>query len=99
MCQILNRRRNAENEFSVLLPSQAGASKDGWSPQISPSKNQLRKIDLRIPVAEMVPIIDAAQPPKLPVSPNRFLGAGLLAIGLFSTVSGYLMLKSARRPV
>jgi hypothetical protein len=42
---------------------------------------------------------DVAQPPELPAGPNRFLGAALLAIGLFSTVGGFLMLKSSRRSV
>ena len=54
------------------------------------------KIDLYSPSTAMVQIMDAAQPPELPTSPNRFLGAVLLAIGLFSTIGGFLMLKSSR---
>jgi uncharacterized protein involved in exopolysaccharide biosynthesis len=45
-----------------------------------------------------VVIVDAAQPPQSPAGPNRFLGAVLLAIGLFPTVGGFLIIKSARRP-
>jgi hypothetical protein len=47
----------------------------------------------------MATIIEIAQPPKSPVGPNRSLGAALLAIGLLSTVGGFLMLKSSRHPV
>jgi hypothetical protein len=54
------------------------------------------KIDLDIPRTATVQIIDAAQPPKSPAGPNRFLGAVLLAIGLFSTGGGLLLLKSSR---
>jgi uncharacterized protein involved in exopolysaccharide biosynthesis len=36
-----------------------------------------------------------AEPPKFPVSPNRWLGAMLLAIGLLTTVRGFLLLKSS----
>jgi hypothetical protein len=63
------------------------------------SKIESEKMAIRFPTSEMVTIVDAAQPPKLPASPNRFLGAVLLAIGLFPTVGGFLMIKSARRPV
>jgi hypothetical protein len=62
------------------------------------AKITAEKIDLDIPRTATVQIIDAAQPPKSPASPNRFLGAALLAIGLFPTVGGVLMLKSSRRP-
>jgi uncharacterized protein involved in exopolysaccharide biosynthesis len=54
------------------------------------------KLDLEIPITSMVEIIDdAAQPPKSPVGPNRWLGAALLAIGLFPTFGGLFFLKSA----
>jgi uncharacterized protein involved in exopolysaccharide biosynthesis len=58
------------------------------------------KMDIATPMfRQMVTIIDAAQPPKSPASPNRFLGAVLLSIGLFPTVGGLLTLKSSRHPV
>jgi uncharacterized protein involved in exopolysaccharide biosynthesis len=57
------------------------------------------KLDLQIPKTMIVAIVNAAQPPELPASPNRFLGAVLLAIGLFPTIGGFLVLKSARHPV
>jgi len=56
------------------------------------------KLSVQIPKTTIVQIVDAAQPPKSPASPNRFLGAVLLAIGLFPTVGGFLIIKSARRP-
>jgi len=62
------------------------------------AKITAEKIDLDIPRTATVQIIDAAQPPKSPAGPNRFLGAVLLAIGLFPTVGGFLIIKSARRP-
>ncbi len=55
-------------------------------------------LELRVPPL-LVTIIDLAQPTKSPISPNRFLGVALLAIGLFPTVGGFLMLKSAHRSV
>jgi uncharacterized protein involved in exopolysaccharide biosynthesis len=45
----------------------------------------------------LVQIVDIAEPPKFPASPNRWLGAALLAIGLFPTLGGFLFLKSSRR--
>jgi len=63
------------------------------------AKIESEKLDLQIPKTTMVQIVDLAQPPKSPASPNRFLGAVLLAIGLFPTVGGFLMLKSSRYPV
>jgi uncharacterized protein involved in exopolysaccharide biosynthesis len=62
------------------------------------AKIKSEKLDLQVPTTTMVQIVDAAQPPELPTSPNRFLGAALLAIGLFPTVGGFLIIKSARRP-
>jgi uncharacterized protein involved in exopolysaccharide biosynthesis len=55
------------------------------------------KLDLQIPTTTMVQIVDAAQRSELPASPNRFLGAVLLAIGLFPAVGGLLLLKSSRQ--
>jgi uncharacterized protein involved in exopolysaccharide biosynthesis len=54
-------------------------------------------LDSPIPKTSMIEIVDVAQPPKFPVSPNRWLGAALLAIGLFPTLGGLLLLKSSRR--
>ena len=53
----------------------------------------------RIPRQQWCKLLTLAQPPKSPASPNRFLGAVLLAIGLFPTVGGFLMLKSSRYSV
>jgi hypothetical protein len=39
-------------------------------------------------------ITDIAEPPKSPVSPDRFLGAELLALGLVSSVAGWRLLKT-----
>ena len=62
------------------------------------AKISAEKLDIATPkFRQMVEIVDAAQPPELPASPNRFLGAVLLAIGLFPTVGGFLMIKSSRR--
>ena len=55
-------------------------------------------LEVATPKFAPVEIIDAAQLPKSPAGPNRFLGAALLAIGLFPTIGGVLMLKSSRRP-
>lgn len=60
------------------------------------AKIAAEKLDLAVPKT-MVPIVSVAQPPKSPAGPNRFLGAVLLAIGLFPTVGGFLMLKSSRQ--
>ncbi len=43
--------------------------------------------------------VSAAKPPKSPESLNCWLGAALLAIGLFPTIGGFLMLKSVRQHV
>jgi uncharacterized protein involved in exopolysaccharide biosynthesis len=58
---------------------------------------EAEKIDLQIPRASMVEIVDTAKPPEFPVGPDRWLGAALLAIGLFPTVGGFLLLKTSRR--
>ncbi|HTX22839.1 MAG TPA: Wzz/FepE/Etk N-terminal domain-containing protein [Candidatus Aquilonibacter sp.] len=55
-----------------------------------------KKIDLAIPKTSDVQIVDAAEPPKFPIGPDRPLGAVLLVIGLFPTVGGFLFLKSSR---
>jgi uncharacterized protein involved in exopolysaccharide biosynthesis len=60
-------------------------------------KIETEKVDLQIPKTSMVQITDPAEPPKNPVSPNRFLGTVLLALGLISTVTGFLLLKSGRQ--
>lgn len=55
------------------------------------------RLKIQIPNTSLVKIVDAAKPPGFPAGPNRWLGATLLAIGLFLTVGGLLMLKSSRR--
>jgi uncharacterized protein involved in exopolysaccharide biosynthesis len=63
------------------------------------SKIAALKMDLATTsVRPMVEIVDTALLPELPAGPNRFLGAALLVIGLFTTVGGLLLLKSSRRP-
>jgi len=62
--------------------------------QLLGSKLEPGKMDLQIPFASMVQIINIAEPPKSPVSPGRFLGAELLALGLVLSVAGWLLLKS-----
>jgi uncharacterized protein involved in exopolysaccharide biosynthesis len=61
------------------------------------AKIEYDKSTLQVPRIPMVEIVDIAKPPKFPVSPNRWLGATLLAIGLFSAVGGFLLLKSSYR--
>jgi uncharacterized protein involved in exopolysaccharide biosynthesis len=61
------------------------------------AKIESEKLDLQIPKTTMVQIVDLAQPSQFPASPNRFLGAVLLAIGLFPTVGGFLMIKCSRQ--
>ena len=63
------------------------------------AKIAAEKIDLQLPKAQVIVIVNAAEQPKSPIGPNRFLGAVLLAIGLLSTVGGFVMLKSSRQPV
>jgi uncharacterized protein involved in exopolysaccharide biosynthesis len=55
------------------------------------------KIDLAIPRTATVQITDIAQPPEFPVGPNRWLGAALLVVGLFSTIGGLFLLESSRQ--
>jgi uncharacterized protein involved in exopolysaccharide biosynthesis len=65
--------------------------------KILAAKIESEKLNLLIPQTSLVLITDPAQPPTSPVSPNRPLGAALLAIGLLSTAGGFLLLKSSRR--
>jgi len=60
-------------------------------------KIEAEKLNLSMPLTSMVAIVDPAVPPQTPIGPNRVLGALLLAIGLFPTVGGFLLLKSSRR--
>jgi capsular polysaccharide biosynthesis protein len=55
---------------------------------------EMDKSDIQIPNDPVIQIVDAARTPKFPITPNRWLGATLLAIGLFPTVAGFLLLKS-----
>lgn len=61
-------------------------------------KIEQEKVALEIPNTAMVQIIDVARPPQSPVSPNRCLGLGLLALGVLSTVCGWRFLKSPSLP-
>jgi uncharacterized protein involved in exopolysaccharide biosynthesis len=80
-------KRKLDNMIQFRKLLQAKITSESMGPPTNP---KLR------PLAE---VVDAAQPPKSPAGPNLFLGAGLLAIGLFPTVGGFLMLKFSRHPV
>jgi beta-lactamase regulating signal transducer with metallopeptidase domain len=54
------------------------------------------KTDLTLPRTAQVEILELAEPPLQPVSPNRFLGTGLLVGGSLLGLTGIVMLK--RRP-
>jgi uncharacterized protein involved in exopolysaccharide biosynthesis len=54
------------------------------------------KTDLALPRKAEVEILELAAPPLQPVSPNRFLGAGLLVAGSLLGLTGIVMLR--RRP-
>jgi len=69
-------------EFHKLLAAKIASEKSG----------------LATPHPATVQIVDAAQPPKSPASPNRFLGAVLLVIGLIASFGGRLLLKPSIRP-
>ena len=56
------------------------------------------KLSIQVPKTTIVQIVDAAQPPKSPASPNRFLGAVSLAIGFAASFGGWRLLKTSRRP-
>ena len=58
---------------------------------------EMEKLNLEIPKTSLVEIVEAAKAPKYPANPNRWLGATLLAIGLFPTVGEFLLLKSSLR--
>ena len=62
------------------------------------AKIEAEKLELNMPKPSPVEIVDLATPPKLPVGPDRLLGALLFAIGLFPSVGGFLLLKSSRHP-
>jgi uncharacterized protein involved in exopolysaccharide biosynthesis len=61
------------------------------------AKIAAEKLGLETPHAATVQIVDAAQPPESPASPNRSLGAVLLAIGFITSLGGWLFLKPSRR--
>jgi uncharacterized protein involved in exopolysaccharide biosynthesis len=75
------RDLESKNEFHKLLAAKIAAA----------------KLVLQYPKTSMVEIVDVAQPPKFSASPNRWLGVALLAIGLFPTIGGFLLLKSSFR--
>jgi capsular polysaccharide biosynthesis protein len=61
--------------------------------QLFRSRLEAQKIDQTIPKTSMVQIVDAAEPPKFPISPNRFLGGALLVVGFIFALGGILLLK------
>lgn len=63
--------------------------------QLLGAKIKAVKIDLNLPNAglPLVQIMDAATLPKSPVGPNRFVGAVLLALGIFLLVAGFFLIK------
>jgi uncharacterized protein involved in exopolysaccharide biosynthesis len=65
--------------------------------QLRGAKIEALKIDSSRPASSPVQIIDPAEPPKSPVSPNRLLGAALFAIGLASSICGAVRLKPSGR--
>jgi hypothetical protein len=99
------------NQVNVPNPEPTDESLKTNYPSYFQAKQDLQKmigfhklLDAKIPrgveLNRSLPvnIVDIAQPPKLPASPNRFLGAVLLAVGFLSTGGGLLMLKSSRHP-
>ncbi len=57
-------------------------------------KIKAEKLDVKIPRANVVPIIHRAEPSQFPGYRNRPLGAALLVVGLFPLLGGILLLKS-----
>ena len=55
------------------------------------------KVDSQLPKSSMIEIVDAAQPPKFPVKPNRYLGIFLFAIGIMMAGFGWRLLRSPRQ--
>jgi uncharacterized protein involved in exopolysaccharide biosynthesis len=49
------------------------------------------KIDQALPKSKIVEFVEHAVPPTRPASPNRFLGAGLLIVGIFFGTAGLLL--------
>jgi len=62
------------------------------------AKIEAEKLELQTPHA-LVKIVDHAEPPQFPVSPNRTLGTVLFVAGLLSLLGGILFLKCSRQPV
>lgn len=67
--------------------------------KIEAEKMEFHNLELHNPKASMVQITDKALPPTAPVSPNRFLGGGLTAVGLLSMFFGWRLLKPAARQI
>jgi uncharacterized protein involved in exopolysaccharide biosynthesis len=61
------------------------------------AKIEVEEMYIHLPKTSMVEIIENADAPKFPASPNRWLGAAFLIVGLFPTVGGLLLLKSSNR--
>jgi uncharacterized protein involved in exopolysaccharide biosynthesis len=60
------------------------------------TKIETEKLDRSIPKSQDIEIVKLAQPPELPVGPNRLLGVALFVVGVFSITSGLLMFKFSR---
>ncbi|HEY4414110.1 MAG TPA: hypothetical protein VGO57_00340, partial [Verrucomicrobiae bacterium] len=58
------------------------------------AKMESDRIDSTIPKSSMVQIVDIAEPPTSPISPNRPLGAAMLVVGLITALGGWLLLMS-----
>lgn len=64
--------------------------------EILKQRVSIEEFETKIPIPKMAQIIDRAEPPKSPSSPNRILGAFEAALGLFLLCGGVLLLKPAR---
>ena len=62
-------------------------------------KSKLEEVDLywKTPTHTFGMITDPAEPSKSPIGPDRFLGAGLLMLGLGLLAGGLVLLKSTRK--
>ena len=58
---------------------------------------EMDKFDLQSATTSTPMVVEVAKAPKFPTKPNRWLGVAFLMIGLFPSIAGFLLLKSARR--
>lgn len=96
----------SDTTFTAASMSQIEVEQPYWqAKQWSKTRIELQKLlktkiddeknDLMLPHTTTVSIIDSAQPPKFPATPNRYLGAALLLAGLISAGLGFSLLKPA----